>query len=64
LEYFNSSTTKQIYNILRLMDASAPGKKVVVNWIIAEKDDDMLIECGEDYQEDMKNLAFNINIKE
>jgi len=64
LEYFNSSTTKQIYNILRLMDVNAPGKKVTVNWIVASEDDDMLIECGEDYKDDMENLTFNINIKE
>ncbi|MCL2813898.1 MAG: DUF1987 domain-containing protein [Oscillospiraceae bacterium] len=62
LKYFNSSTTKQIYNILRLMDANAAGKKVTVNWIVGDKDDDMLIECGEDYQDDMKNLRFNIII--
>jgi len=62
LEYFNSSTTKQIYNMLRLMDGAAPGKKVTVNWIVANEDDDMLIESGEDYQEDMVNLSFNINI--
>ena len=64
LEYFNSSTTKQIYNILRLMDANAPGRKVVVNWIVADEDDDMLIECGEDYRDDMGNLTFNIIVKE
>jgi len=64
LEYFNSSTTKQIYNILRLMDANAPGKKVVVNWFASNEDDDMLIECGEDYRDDMENLEFNIKIKE
>jgi hypothetical protein len=64
LEYFNSSTTKQLYNILRLMDANAPGKKVIVNWIVGNKDDDMLIECGEDYRDDMDNLKFNINIQE
>jgi len=60
LEYFNSSTTKQIYNMLRLMDANAPGKKITVNWIVAGEDDDMLIECGEDYRDDMENLTFNI----
>jgi len=62
LEYFNSSTTKQIYNIFRIMDANAPGKKVVVNWMVASEDDDMLIECGEDYKYAMENLEFNINI--
>ena len=64
LEYFNSSTTKQIYNILRLMDENAPGKKVTVNWNVANENDDMLIESGEDYQEEMDHLTFNINIKE
>ena len=62
LEYFNSSTTKQIYNMLRLMDANAPGRDVTVNWIVANEDDDMLIECGEDYREEMENLTFNIKI--
>jgi len=64
LEYFNSSTTKQIYNILRLMDVNAPGKNIVVNWIVAGEEDEMLIECGEDYREDIENLTFNIIIKE
>jgi len=63
LEYFNSSTTKQIYNMLRLMDGAAAGKKVTVNWIVANEDDDMLIESGEDYRDEMENLEFNINIK-
>jgi len=62
LEYFNSSTTKQIYNMLRLMDMSAQNGKVTVNWIVANEDDEMLIECGEDYRDEMENLEFNINI--
>jgi len=62
MEYFNSSTTKVLYNILRLLDAHASGKKVIVNWIVADEDDDMLIECGEDYQEEMENLEFNLVI--
>jgi predicted ATP-grasp superfamily ATP-dependent carboligase len=62
LEYFNSSTTKQVYNMLRLMDTYASGKKVIVNWIVADEDDDMLIECGEDFQEEMENLEFNLVI--
>jgi len=60
MEYFNSSTTKQIYNMLRIMDASAIGKKVVVNWIANDENDDMIIECGEDFQEEVENLEFNI----
>jgi len=60
--YFNSSTTKVLYNILRLMDEHAPGKKVVVNWIVADEDDDILIECGEDYKDEAENLEFNLVI--
>ena len=64
MEYFNSSTTKLLYNILRLMDTHAVGKKVIVNWIVADEDDDMLIECGEDYKEEMENLEFNLVIRD
>ena len=63
MAYFNSSTAKLLYNMLRLMDKCAIGKKVVVNWITAQ-DDDMIIECGEDYREAMENLEFNLVIKE
>ena len=63
MEYFNSSTTKQIYNMLRLIDRNTNNKKVVVNWIVPSEDDDMLIECGEDYRDEMENLEFNLVIR-
>jgi hypothetical protein len=60
MEYFNSSTTKLLYNMLRVMDkAAGNGADVTVNWIAAEGDD-MIIECGEDFGEEMEHLAFNI----
>ncbi|MDR2571111.1 MAG: DUF1987 domain-containing protein [Oscillospiraceae bacterium] len=62
MEYFNSSTTKVLYNILRLLDSHAPDKNIIVNWIVTDEDDEMLIECGEDYQEEMENLTFNLVI--
>jgi len=62
MEYFNSSTTKMLYNMLRIMDKkAADGKKITVNWI-ASSDDDMIIECGEDFREEMETLEFNIVI--
>ena len=63
MDYFNSSTTKQIYNMLRIIDKYAPGKNVVVNWIVASSKNDILIECGEDFKEEMENLEFNIVIQ-
>jgi hypothetical protein len=43
------------------MDSHAAGKnKIVVIWITTE-DNDIIIECGEDFLED---LVFNISIKD
>ena len=62
MEYFNSSTAKLLFNMLRAMDTcAATGKKIIVNWI-ATADDDMLIESGEDFKDEMENLEFNMVI--
>ena len=64
LEYFNSSTSKLLYNMLNDMDKTAAGgKEIVVNWF-ADKDNDIIIESGEDFEEDLTNLKFNLIIKE
>jgi hypothetical protein len=61
--YFNSSTTKVLYSMLRRMDKYAvAGRKITVNWI-AEARDDIVIECGEDFKKEMENLEFNLKIK-
>jgi len=63
MNYFNSSTSKLLHNMLTKMDNCAAGnKKVIVNWITTE-DNDIIIECGEDFQEDFNNLEFNMKIK-
>jgi len=60
--YFNSSTVKLLYNFLRLMDKhSVGGNNVIVNWIVSNNDE-MIIDCGEDFKEEMENLEFNIVI--
>jgi hypothetical protein len=63
MNYFNSSTSKLLHNMLTKMDTCASDrKKVTVNWITTE-DNDIIIECGEDFQEDFNNLEFNMIIK-
>jgi hypothetical protein len=63
MNYFNSSTSKLLHNMLTKMDEHASDeKKVIVNWITTE-DNDIIIECGEDFQEDFNNLKFNMVIK-
>ena len=60
LEYFNSSTSKLLYNMLMNMDkAASDGKEIIINWY-ADKDNDIIIESGEDFEEDLENLKFNL----
>jgi hypothetical protein len=63
LEYFNSSTTKLLYNMLIKMDGYASStNKIIVNWITTA-DNEIMVECGEDFTEDLGNLEFNLVIK-
>lgn len=62
LTYFNSSTAKILLNIILDIDEFAQDKEVVINWITTE-DDDINIECGEDFKEDVENATFNVVIK-
>lgn len=58
LAYFNSSTTKLLLNMFMLMDkASVNGNMVIVNWITTA-DNEIIIECGEDFAEEITNLTF------
>ena len=63
MNYFNSSTTKLLHNLLMKMDKHASiDKKITVNWITTESND-IIIECGEDFQEEVYNLEFNLVVK-
>ncbi|MCL2809871.1 MAG: DUF1987 domain-containing protein [Treponema sp.] len=63
IEYLNSSTLKLLNVLLLKLDRhSCKNNKIIVNWITIEEDD-IMIECGEDYQEEMENLEFNLVIK-
>ena len=63
MNYFNSSTSKLLHNMLMKMDRYVTdANKVIVNWITTE-DNDIIIECGEDFREEIENLAFNMVIQ-
>ena len=60
ITYFNSSTTKLLFNLLLKMDKRAKdNKNISINWIMTEEND-IMRECGEDFQEEMENLTLNI----
>lgn len=53
LEYFNTSSSKCILNILEILeDAHNEGHTIELNWYYREDDDDML-ESGQEFCEDM-----------
>lgn len=63
MDYFNSSTFKGLLNIILKMDKySVGGNKAIVNWI-ADSDNEVIIECAEDFQEVIDNLEFNLVIR-
>jgi len=63
ISYFNSSTTKLMLTMLLKMDRYASAEnKIIVNWITTG-DNDIMVECGEDFEEEMENLEFNIVIQ-
>ncbi|MDX1651782.1 MAG: DUF1987 domain-containing protein [Brumimicrobium sp.] len=50
LEYFNTSSSKCILDLFKLLESiDGKGTKVTVNWYFEEDDEDME-EAGEDYQ--------------
>ncbi len=59
LEYFNTSSSKYILEVLkRLKNILHDGKDVLVQWYY-EEDDEEMMETGEDY-EDVSGLPFEI----
>ena len=62
MRYFNSSTIKLLMNMLIDMDNAKNSENITVNWI-ADKSNEIIIECGQDFQEDLSRLQFNLVIK-
>ncbi len=65
LIYFNSSTAKLLLNMLFQMDEAIEDtdKQIIINWITTE-DNDIVIEFGEDFCEEIENVQFNMVIKD
>jgi hypothetical protein len=60
--YFNSSTSKILMLFFNALDnAAAAGKNITVNWRCDARNE-TAIECGEEFQEDLQNVPFNIVI--
>lgn len=60
ISYFNSSSSKALMNLFEVLeDAYNTGHQIVVNWYYHE-DNDTAEECGEEFQEDLETLPFQL----
>jgi len=63
MNYFNSSTAKLLLNLIMKMDNHVgASKNIIVNWITTTSNE-IVMECGEDFQEDVNKLEFNLVIE-
>ena len=62
LIYFNSSSSKVLLDIFDMLEETK-NDKITVNWIHDEEDEAME-EYGEEFEEDIENIKFNIQAKE
>jgi hypothetical protein len=58
LEYLNTSSSKQILNVIKSVEKKDSNKNIVVNWYYEEGDIDGL-ETGEHFATIMKDIPFN-----
>ncbi|MBF0345339.1 MAG: DUF1987 domain-containing protein [Nitrospirae bacterium] len=60
LLYFNSSSSKALFNMFSMFERFIlQGKEISVNWRY-QVDNDTVKECGEEFKEDAPDLEFNL----
>ncbi|MES2612774.1 MAG: DUF1987 domain-containing protein [Pseudomonadota bacterium] len=58
LAYFNSSSTKMLFNLVGLLsDAAEAGNEVVLNWF-HDEEDDTIFEFGQELKDDFTAIQF------
>lgn len=64
LNYFNSSSSKMLMNLFDQLEDEVEnkGKHIIVNWIY-DAENDTAEEFGEEFQEDIESLTFNLVTK-
>ncbi len=60
LDYFNTSVSKKLLDIFRLIDRNPDNKTINLKWMYEEGDDEML-ESGEIYDELLPNIRFTFH---
>ncbi|MDM8523870.1 DUF1987 domain-containing protein [Desulfococcaceae bacterium HSG8] len=63
LIYFNSSSAKVLTDIFDMLEEANSNENIIINWIYDEDNEDAL-DIGEEFQEDLESLEFNLVKKE
>ncbi len=64
IAYFNSSSSKVFMDILEILDNGAnDSTPVTINWFY-DKDDEIILEHGEEFKEDLNHVKFNLIAKD
>jgi len=61
--YFNSSSSRMLYDFFELLNQAKDTHKIHVNWIY-EEENDSAEEAGEDFEEEFEDLDIQLVIKE
>ena len=60
IAYFNSSSSKVFMDIFEMLDKSAQRtENITINWYY-DKDDEIILEHGEEFQEDLEYIKFHL----
>jgi hypothetical protein len=57
LEYFNTAVSKQLYDLLKTIEANTRYKKINLKWFYEDGDDEIL-EAGEIYEDLLPRIKF------
>ena len=60
LDYFNTSVSKQILDLFKIIENNPDNKKIKVKWMYEDGDEEML-ESGEIYSEMLKRFEFTFH---
>ena len=63
ITYFNSSTSKLLFDLFDMLENASQKYTIEVNWIY-DKDNESMQEAGEDFKEDFEDLNVNMVSKE
>lgn len=59
ITYFNSSTSKVLFDLFDILEENCDSKDIQVNWIY-DKEDESSKEAGEEFIEDFESLKINL----